>query len=88
MMIIAPNSRANKGKKERGEVNGEYERVCGEEKGNADYGGMVQLSQQHVAPCVKVVEWGFGTRGLRMLAAFWAGIPVKVTLEAIVVPRL
>ena len=30
--------------------------------GNADYGGMVQPSQQHVAPCVKVVEWGLGTR--------------------------
>ena len=36
--------------------------------GNADYGGMVQPNQQHVAPCVKVVEWGFDTRGLRM---FW-----------------
>ena len=49
---------------------------CREEERNADYGGMVQPSQQHVAPCVKVVEYGFGTRGLRMLAAFWAGIPV------------
>ena len=39
----------------------------------------MQPSQQHVAPCVKVVEWEFGTRGLRLLAAFWAGIPVKVT---------
>ena len=27
--------------------------------GNADYGGMVLPSQQHVAPCVKEVEWGF-----------------------------
>ena len=26
-----------------------------DEEGNADYGGMVQPSQQHVAPCVKVV---------------------------------
>ena len=25
------------------------------------------------APCVKVVEWGLGTRGLGMLAAFWVG---------------
>ena len=25
--------------------------------GNADYGGMVQPSQQHVVPCVKVIEW-------------------------------
>ena len=40
MMIIAPNSCAHKGKKEKGEVKGEYGGVCGEE-GNADYGGMV-----------------------------------------------
>ena len=37
---------------------------------------MVQPSQQHVVSRVKVVEWGFGLRGLRMVAAFWAGIPV------------
>ena len=37
-MIIAPNSRAHKGKKERGEVKGEYGGVCGQEEGNADYG--------------------------------------------------
>ena len=60
----------------------------GEEEGIADYEGMMQPSQQHVAPCVKVVEWGFGTRGLRMLAAFWVGIPLEVTQEAGVVPRL
>ena len=37
-------------------MKGEYGRVCGkEEEGNADYGEMVQPSQQHVAPCVKVV---------------------------------
>ena len=38
----------------------------------ADYGGMVQPSQQHVAPCVKGVEQGLGTKGLRIVAAFWA----------------
>jgi len=54
---------------------GEYGTVWGEEEGNADYGGMVQPSQKHLAPCVKGVEWGFGTRGLRMVAAFWAVIP-------------
>ena len=32
MVIVAPNSHAHKGKKERGEVKGEYERVCEEEK--------------------------------------------------------
>ena len=41
--------------------------------GNADYGEMVQPSQQHVAPCVKGIEWGLGTRVLQMVAAFWAG---------------
>ena len=41
MMIIALNSRAHKGKNERGEVKREYGGVCGEEEGNADYGGMV-----------------------------------------------
>ena len=59
-----------------------------ERRGNADYGRMVKPSQQHVAPCVQVVEWGFGTRGLRMLAAFWTGILVEETQDAGVVPRL
>ena len=36
---------------------------------------MVQPSQQYVASCVTGVEWGLGTRGLRMVAAFWTGIP-------------
>ena len=75
--MIPPNSQARKGMKKMGEVKGE----------NADYEGMMKPSQQHVAPCVKMVEWGLGTRGLRMLAAFWAGIPVEVIEEAGVVPR-
>ena len=41
-----------------------------EEDGNADYGGMVQLSQQHVRPCVKEVQCGLDTTGLGMVAAF------------------
>ena len=41
-----------------------------EEDGNADYGGIVEPSQQHVAACVKRVEWGLSTRDLRMSAAF------------------
>ena len=45
---------------------GEYGRIWGEVEGNADYGRIVQPSQKHVAQCVKVVEWGLGTRGLRM----------------------
>ena len=55
------------------------------EEWNAHYGGMVQPSQQHVAPCVKGIEWGLGTRGLRMVAAFWAGNPVVVSQEGGVV---
>ena len=35
------------------------------DKGNADHRGIVQPSQQHIASCVKVVEWGFGTRGVK-----------------------
>ena len=42
MMMIAPDSRARKGDKKRGEVKGEYGRIWGEEEENADYGGMVQ----------------------------------------------
>ena len=61
MMMIAPNSLARNGVKERGEVKGEYGGICVEEEANADYGGMVQSRQQHVAPCVKGVEWGAGT---------------------------
>ena len=57
--MIAPNSRARKGEKEREEVNMEYGGIWGEEEGNADYGGMLQPSQQRVAPCVKGVEWGW-----------------------------
>ena len=48
---------------------------------------MGQSSQQHVARCVEGVEWGLGTRDLRMVAAFWAGIPVEVIQEAGVVLR-
>ena len=46
----------------------------------------MQPSQQHLASCAKEVEWGLVTRGLRMVAAFWAVIPVEVTQEAGVVP--
>ena len=51
-MLIALNSRAHKGKNERGEMKVKYGGVCGDMEGNGDYGGMVQPSQQHVAPCV------------------------------------
>ena len=52
VMMIAPNSREHKGEKE---VKGEYGGIWGKEEENADYGGIVQPSQQHVAPCVNVV---------------------------------
>ena len=71
-MMIASNSRALKG---------------GKKEINADYGGMVQPSQQLVAQCVKGVEQGLGTRGLRMVAVIQAGIPVEVTQQAGVVSR-
>ena len=38
---------------------------------------MEQPIQQHVAPCVKGVEWGLGTRGLRRVAGFSTSIPVS-----------
>ena len=47
----------------------EYEGIRGEEKGNADYGRMVQPSQQHVESWVKGVEWILVTRALRRLKA-------------------
>jgi len=50
------------------------------------YIGAPCVKVTHIAPCVKVVEWGLGTRRLRILAAFWAGILVEVTQEASVVP--
>ena len=64
--MIVFNSRARKGGKE-----GVWKNLGVE---NADIGEMMQHNQQHVAPCVKGVEWGLGTRGLRMVAAFWAAI--------------
>ena len=63
MLMIAPNSRTRKGRKE---------------EGKSDYGGMVQPSQQLIAPC----ENGLGIKCLRIVAAFWAGIPVEVTQES------
>ena len=50
--MIAPNSRAFK---RGGGGEGEVLKNLREEEGNADYGGMVQPSQQHVAPCVEGV---------------------------------
>ena len=43
----------------------------------------MQPNQQRVAPCVKGVEWGRDTRGLGMLVAFRAGMPVEVSQGAI-----
>ena len=51
-------------------VRRENGRIRREEEGNADYGIIVQPSQQHVVPCVRAVEWGLGRRGLRIVAAF------------------
>ena len=85
--MIAPNSRAPKKGKERGDVKREYRGILGEVEGNAECGGMVQPSQQNVAPCVKGIKWRLGTRILRMFVVFWAGIKVEVTQEAGLNPR-
>ena len=77
IIMIVPNSRTRKGEKKRAKVKGEYEKNWGEVEGNADYKGMVQPSQQHVAPSVEVVEWRLGTRGLGIAVTFWAGILVS-----------
>ena len=55
--MIAHNSGARKGGKKRGQVKGEYGKIRGDKERNPDYGGTVQPSQQHVAPCVKGIEW-------------------------------
>ena len=51
-MMIASNSQARRRVEKKEEVKGEYGGIWGEEQ-NVDYEGMVQLSQQHVAPQVK-----------------------------------
>ena len=40
VMIIAPNSCAHKGEKERGKLKREYEGIYGEEEGNAEESGV------------------------------------------------
>ena len=71
IIMIAHNSRAHK----RGESLEEFER-----RGILTMGiltmGMVQPGLKYVAPCVKDVVWVLGTRGLKMVAVFWTGIPV------------
>ena len=51
-----------------------YGGILGREEENPDYGGMVQPSQQYVAPSVKVVEWRYGTRGEPTSVQTWAQI--------------
>ena len=83
VVVIASNSHAHIGEKGWGGVGGVRRNL--REEGNADYREIVQLRQQHVAPCVKGVDWGLGTRSLGMLEEFWAGIPVEVIKQASVV---
>ena len=49
MMMIAPNSRARKGR--TGEAGGSMEEYDGRRK------GMLTHAEQHVAPCVNGIEW-------------------------------
>ena len=64
MMMITPNCRARKG-----ERRGVWKNLRGG-GGECDYEGMVQSSEQLVAPCVDGVESGLCTRVLRTVAAF------------------
>ena len=59
MRKIAPNSRARKEGKERGR-RGNDEEYQGKRTGMLTTGNG-EPSQQHVALCVKMAEWGFGT---------------------------
>ena len=70
--MIAPDSCARNEGKERKQMKGEYGIISGEEEENAGYGGILQPSQQYVTPCVKGVERGLATGGLRI----WTGILV------------
>ena len=85
--LVVMNSRVDKEEKER------YGGIWREEEENADYGGIVQPSQQHTALCVKVVEWELGSKFLRMVASFWtssqffSALTLEVTQEVDVVPR-
>ena len=84
MMMIAPLSRTRKGQKERGEVKGKYmEQFEGSRRRGipttGEYGAV--QSATFYSMC-KTIGWGMGTRGLRMVATFWAGISVEVTQEA------
>ena len=54
--MIDPNFHARKGRKEREEVKWDYGRIPDDVKGNAEYGRMLQPSQQHVGSCVRGVE--------------------------------
>ena len=49
---------------------------------NADYGRMVQSSQQYVALSVKVCWVGIGYERLRIEAAYWADIPVIIITQS------
>ena len=60
MIIIAPNSSAHIEEKERGMGRGNMEVFEGRKKGMLTTGNGATQS----APCLEVVEWGFGTRGL------------------------
>ena len=59
MMMIAPNSCARKGEKERGEVKRGYGGIWGEE-GNADYGGN---GATQLATCYTMCKTGWGRIG-------------------------
>ena len=87
MTMITPNSRAYKEENEKGELKGGYGGIWRKEEGNADYGGMVRPSQQHVAPYVKRGWVRIRHKLFICFATFWTGIPLEVTQEAGVASR-
>ena len=67
-MMVTPHSHLRKvGKKVVWRNLGKEDSEGRKEGGHADYGGMVLLGQQDVAPCVQAFEWGLCTKGLRMV---------------------
>ena len=63
-------------------MKGAYGGMGWEEEGDADYGEWCNPVSNMSHHMKKGVKWGLGTRGLRIVAAFWTGIPVKVHRRA------
>ena len=83
------------GARNRGKERGEYEELEGMRRRRGilttgEWSAIVSQLQSAICctMCKRGFEWGLGTRGLRMVAAFWPGIPVEVTQEIDVEPAV